>query len=149
MKRSRNFLSDPIVLPARCALPCPSEGRNCRTYSITCSCADSRGSPVSISAISPDDVCISRTKSSIWSMASWDGFITRSIPLSRTFILKSVGTTETSHSSSWPISSPVISQSIHISLEPSGVNIWLSLCTAWLITAIMHLPFLTFLLIKA
>jgi hypothetical protein len=58
---------------------------------------------------------MSRTNSTIWSIASAGGLITMSMPSPSTLRSKSVTSAATSIRASAPRSSPVISQSIHTS----------------------------------
>ena len=110
-----------MELPASSGLT-PS-GVKRATYSVTFRSASSMLRPFSHSLMSPERVCMARTKSFILATAASDGLITKSIPSSSTLRSKSVGTTEISHSSSWKISKPVISQSIQISREPFAVYV--------------------------
>lgn len=111
-KRVMKFRSTETELPASGDLPAP--GAYLLRYSkIWISACDSE-TPSGISVISPELVCISRTKSFIWSIASWGAWITRSTPSPRMLSCESVIKTAISTNTSLLRSNPVISQSTQI-----------------------------------
>src|SRR6478609_42445 len=82
---------------------------------MTASSASAMVPPFSSSVSRPEDVCILRTTSTIWSIDSCGGLMSTSTPSPSTFSSKSVTRAATSTSASSVMLSPVISQSIHTS----------------------------------
>src|SRR6478609_3382104 len=80
---------------------------------MTASSASAIVPPCSSSVSSPEDVCILRTTSTIWSIDSGGGLMSTSTPSPSTLSSKSVTSAATSTSASSVMLSPVISQSIH------------------------------------